>query len=113
MRLVTTLVATLAALSLLAARPAPAADAPPEIPLAVEKSRFIPSEVKVKASTPFVLVITNKTSAPVEFESKELRVEKVIPAGQTVRVRMRALKAGTYAFFDDFHKETAGRIVVE
>jgi hypothetical protein len=90
-----------------------AADAPPEIPLTIDKDQFRPSEVKVKANTPFVLVVTNKGAKAAEFESKDLRVEKVVPAGKTVNVRIRALKPGTYAFFDDFNKAATGRIVAE
>ncbi len=89
------------------------ADAPPEIPLTIEKNRFQPEEVKVKAGTPFVLVVTNKDGAAAEFESKELRIEKVVPAGKTVKVRVRALPPGTYPFLNDYRKETKGRIVAE
>ena len=92
---------------------AAAADAPPEIALTLDKNQFQPSEVKVKANTPFVLVITNKGTKAAEFESKDLRVEKVVPAGKTVNVRIRALKPGTYAFIDDFNKQATGRIVAE
>ena len=92
---------------------AAAADAPPEIPLTLDKSQFQPSEVKVKANTPFVLVVTNKGAKAAEFESKELRVEKVVPAGKTVNVRIRALKPGSYPFFDDFNRQTTGRIIAE
>ena len=92
---------------------AAAADAPPEIPLTLDKNQFQPSEVKVKANAPFVLVITNKGAKAAEFESKDLRVEKVVPAGKTVNVRIRALKPGTYAFIDDFNHQATGRIVAE
>ena len=94
------------------AAPALAAD-PPEVPLVIEKGRFQPDEVKVKANAPFVLVITNKGDKAAEFESKDLRTEKVVPPGKTVKVRIRALKPGTYPFFDDFNKQTTGRIVAE
>jgi plastocyanin len=91
-----------------------AADAPQEIAVTIEKNRFSPEEVKVKAGTPFVLVITNKDAAPEEFESKALRIEKVIPAGKTVKVNVRALKAGAYDFVGEYHEKTAkGRIVAE
>jgi len=102
--------AALAAVLLIAGA---AAAADPQIPLTIEKNQFQPSEVKVKANTPFVLVITNKNPKAAEFESKDLRVEKVVPAGKTVNVRIRALKPGTYAFFDDFNQATTGRIVAE
>lgn len=94
--------------------PVRAADKPDEIPVTIEKNRFSPEEIKVKAGVPFVLVITNKDGAPEEFESKALRIEKVIPAGKTVKVTVRALKAGAYDFVGEYHEKTAkGRIVVE
>ena len=91
-----------------------AAAADLEIPLTIEKNRFQPAEVRVKAGTPFVLVVTNKDASPEEFESKELRIEKVIPGGKTLKIRVRALKAGSYPFVGDFHQATAkGRIIAE
>ncbi len=91
-----------------------AAETPKEITLVIEKNRFQPEEITVKAGVPFVLVITNKDSGPEEFESKGLRIEKVIPAGKTVRLRMPALKAGTYPFAGEYHEKTAkGRILAE
>ena len=91
-----------------------AAAADLEIPLTIEKNRFQPAEVRVKAGTPFVLVVTNKDATPEEFESKELRIEKVIPGGKTLKIRVRALKAGSYPFVGDFHQATAkGRIIAE
>ena len=85
-----------------------------EIPVTIEKNRFEPSEIKVKAGTPFVLVVTNKDKAPEEFESKDLRIEKVVPAGKTMKIRVRALKPGTYPFVGEYHEATAkGRIIAE
>ncbi len=109
----TLLIAGVVAGTIAVAGAAVAADAPPEIPLTLDKGQFQPSEVKVKANTPFVLVVTNKGTKAAEFESKDLRVEKVVPAGKTVNVRIRALKPGTYAFFDDFNKAATGRVVAE
>lgn len=86
----------------------------PEVALKIEQNRFQPEEIRVKAGTPFVLVITNKDKGPEEFESKDLRIEKVVPAGKTVRLRMPALKAGSYGFVGEYHEKTAkGRIVAE
>ena len=91
-----------------------AARAETEIALAIEQHRFQPEEIKVKAGTPFVLVITNKDGGPEEFESHDLRIEKVIPGGKTVRLRVPALKPGTYKFFGEYHEKTAkGRIIAE
>jgi len=89
---------------------APAAD--PEVALVIEKNRFQPEEIKVKANVPFVLVVTNKDGAAEEFESKELRIEKVIPAGKTLKIRVRALKPGRYPFVGEYHEKTAKGVIV-
>src|SRR5437870_9864196 len=57
--------------------PARSAD-PPEIPLTIENHRFTPEAITVTAGTSFVLVITNKDATAEEFESHDLRIEKVI-----------------------------------
>ncbi len=104
----------IASATLQATGPAFGADAPAEIALTVEQHRFQPEEIRVKAGAPFVLVITNKDATPEEFESKDLRLEKVIPGGKTLRLRMPALKPGTYPFVGEFHEQTAkGRIIAE
>jgi plastocyanin len=93
---------------------AAAAADPSEIALVIEQNRFQPELIKVKAGAPFVLVITNKDKGPEEFESKDLRIEKVIPGGKTLRLRMPALKPGSYDFVGEYHEKTAkGRIVAE
>jgi plastocyanin len=103
--------ATLVVLALAVAGPVHALD---EVPVTIENNRFAPEEIKVKAGAPFVIVVTNKDKTPEEFESKELRIEKVVPPGKTLRINVRALKPGTYPFVGEYHKQTAkGRIVAE
>ena len=93
--------------------PALAAD-PAEIPLVIEKNRFQPDMIKVKANAPFVLVITNKDKGPEELDMLQPRIEKVIPGGKTVKLKMPALKPGTYPFVGEYHAETAkAKIVAE
>jgi uncharacterized cupredoxin-like copper-binding protein len=86
--------------------------AEPEIPLVIEKNRFEPDVIKVKAGAPFVLVITNKDKGPEEFDMQNPRIEKVIPAGKTMKVKIPALKAGKYPFVGEYHAETAKAIIV-
>jgi plastocyanin len=107
--------ATLALLAtLLLATAAVNAAEPKEIPITIENNKFSPDEIKVKAGEPFVLVVTNKDKSPEEFESKDLRIEKVVPAGKTMKIRVRALKPGTYPFVGEYHEATAkGRIIAE
>ena len=87
---------------------------PPETAVTIENNRFNPEEIKVKANAPFVIVVTNKDKTPEEFESKSLKIEKVIPGGKTMKIRVPSLKPGTYPFVGEFHEATAkGRIVAE
>jgi uncharacterized cupredoxin-like copper-binding protein len=104
------LAAAVALLALTAA--ASPAHAQTEIPLTIEKNRFAPEEIKVKAGVPFVLVITNKDKTPEEFDMQQPRIEKVVPAGKTVRLKMPALKAGKYPFVGEYHSDTAKATIV-
>lgn len=91
-----------------------AADTPAEISLILDKHRFNPEEIQVKANAPFILVITNKDSEDEDFEIASLRIDKTIPAGKTVPVKVPALKPGTYEFIGEFHEKTAkGRILAK
>ena len=91
---------------------AAAAADPAEFPLVIEKNRFQPDVVKVKAGAPFVLIITNKDKGPEEFDMNQPRIEKVIPGGKTVRLKMPALKPGKYPFVGEYHSETAKATIV-
>lgn len=97
--------------ALAAALPA-GAQAPQEIPLVIEKNRFQPDIIKVKAGAAFVLVITNKDKGPEEFDMAQPRIEKVIPGGKTVKLKIPALKPGKYPFVGEYHSETAKATIV-
>ena len=106
-------VALVAALALVVGIAAPVLAADPvEIPLVIEKNRFEPDVIKVKAGTSFVLVITNKDKGPEEFDMAQPRIEKVIPAGKTVKLKMPALKPGKYPFVGEYHSDTAKATIV-
>src|SRR5262245_32118403 len=105
--------ATLAGLLVAAGTVAYAADAPPEVHLAIENGRFVPDEVRVPANTPFLLVVVNKGAEPDEFESEALRIEKAILPGKTLRLKIRGLGPGTYGFAAERAETAKGRIVVE
>lgn len=82
--------------------------------LTLEKHRFSPAELRVPAHTAFVLTIINKDKEDEEFEISALRLEKIVPGGKTLPVKMPALKPGTYEFVGEFHESTAkGRIIAE
>ena len=93
---------------------ASAADPLAEVALTLENGRFSPEELRVKAGSPFMLVITNKDLKDEEFEIESLKIEKVVPAGRTRRVKMPGLRPGVYHFIGEYAQATAkGRLVAE
>ena len=48
-----------------------------------------------------------------EFESKSLRVEKVVAAKSEGVINVRPLKPGRYEFYDDFNAKARGALNVQ
>ena len=83
------------------------------IAIAVKDHRFAPAEIRAPANRPLAIEVKNLDSAPMEFESVSLRVEKVIAPGAVGTVNIRPLAPGRYEFLDDFHPETRGTLVIQ
>ncbi|MGJ0507840.1 MAG: cupredoxin domain-containing protein [Methylocystis sp.] len=82
--------------------------------LTIKDHKFDPAELKIAADKPATLVVKNLDGTPEEFESKPLRIEKVVPANSEATFQIRALKPGRYKFFGEFHEDSAkGEVVVE
>jgi len=82
--------------------------------LTIKDHRFDPAELRIPADKPATLVVKNLDATPEEFESKPLRIEKVVPANSEATFQLRALKSGRYKFFGEFHEDSAkGEIVAE
>ena len=81
--------------------------------ISMKGHRFQPAELHAPAGKPIIIVVKNLDPAPAEFESNMLRVEKVVTGGGTITLRIRPLDPGRYRFFDDFHPETEGYLVVK
>jgi len=83
------------------------------VQISVKSHRFQPTEIRASANTPIILRIKNLDATPMEFESVSLRVEKVVVGNGEGIIRLRALSPGRYEFFDDFHPETRGTLLVQ
>lgn len=86
------------------------ADAP--IMLVLQNHKFTPSVIKVKANQPSMLTMVNKDATAEEFDSSDLKIEKVVAGGQSGNIRIRALKPGTYHFMGEYHDKTAQGVVI-
>ena len=102
----------LCAAALLLAASAAYAQELPTFRLEMKNGRFEPTEIVVPANTRFKLVMHNAGQEAEEFESLELKKEKVLAPGATSFLVFVPLQPGSYRFFGDFHPDTAqGHIV--
>lgn len=93
--------------------PAQAADLPTYTVVAKE-GRLIPDKLHVPAGVRFKITVRNEGHDAIEFESRQLRKEKVLAPGAASFVVIAPLKPGEYEFFDEFHPTTGRtRIVVK
>jgi hypothetical protein len=101
-------------LALLLAMTASAAAEEPTYTLVIKDHRFQPTEIEVPAGQKIALLVKNTDTTPEEFESIELRREKVVPGGDQITVYIGPLKPGKYEFFGDFNPKTArGHIIAK
>ena len=100
------------AAALCAAASLAAADSGP-VQIDIKAQAFAPAEIHVPAGVKVQLHIVNDDDLPAEFESTDLSREIVVPAHRDVKVYIGPLDAGRYRFFNDFHQESQGYVVVD
>ncbi|WP_333825566.1 cupredoxin domain-containing protein [Pinisolibacter sp.] len=88
--------------SALAVSPA-GAESEPTFRIEFRDGVISPARIVVPANTRIRLELINRGTTPAEFESTELRKEKVLAPGSESVMVIRRLDPGEYTFFDDFH----------
>src|SRR6266436_4573961 len=106
------ILAALCAIAVLPLSPSQAQQAT-ELQLTYSNGQFQPSELRAPADKPVVFRVKNLDGKAMEFESKSLRVEKVVAAKSEGVINVRALKPGRYEFYDDFNEKARGALTVE
>ncbi|GHE60207.1 hypothetical protein GCM10019059_19660 [Camelimonas fluminis] len=94
-----------------AAGPAHAADEP-TFRIEFRDGVITPLRLEVPAKTRFRLELVNRGASAAEFESLELRKEKVLAPGVETVMVIRTLDPGEYSFFDDFHPGSPPAVLV-
>lgn len=74
--------------------------------------KVTPQRLEVPANTRFKLELHNIGKTPAEFESRELRKEKVLGPGASSFIVIRRLDPGEYDFFDDFHLDAPPAVLI-
>jgi Cupredoxin-like domain len=79
-----------------------------------EDHQFKPLNLTVPTGQPLTIKVINASNETIEFESFKLNREKAISPGESIIVRLPALSAGNYDFYDDFHQDVPqGSIVAK
>jgi uncharacterized protein (DUF58 family) len=82
------------------------------VSVSVKNHHFQPAQVHAPAKVPIDLRVKNLDSSAMEFESDSLHVEKVISGNSEAVIRLKPLEPGRYEFYDDYHQESTGVLVV-
>jgi heme/copper-type cytochrome/quinol oxidase subunit 2 len=77
------------------------------IVLQIKNHLFVPKEITLPTNTRVKVEVQNMDDTPAEFESSDMKVEKIVVPGGKITVNLGPLKPGTYKFFDEYHPDTA------
>jgi Cupredoxin-like domain len=88
------------------------ADDTVSLSLVMKDHKFEPAELHAPPGRTIAIHIKNLNPIVSEFESSDLHFEKIIPVGGEAVVYVRPQQPGRFNFFDDFHHETQGFLVV-
>ena len=80
--------------------------------ITLKDHKFDPAELHAPPGTPIDIKVKNLNDIVSEFESDDLHFEKIVPVGSEATVHVRPQQPGRYKFFDDFHHDTLGYLVV-
>jgi len=80
--------------------------------LTIKDHRFEPTRLEVPANVKFKLVVRNLDNERAEFESKPMKVEKIIPGNAETTLNVGPLKPGEYPFVEEFHEDVANGVIV-
>ncbi|WP_114810340.1 cupredoxin domain-containing protein [Paraburkholderia kururiensis] len=85
----------------------------PTFKLEMADGKLNPARIEVPAGKRIKIEVRNTGKGAAEFESVQLRKEKVLAPGADSFVVIAPLSPGEYKFFDDFHQQAQGVIVAK
>ena len=101
-------------IALAAGLPGASAAADDTYTLTIKDHRFEPAQLEVPAGKKIKLVVINLDATPEEFESHDLKREKVIAGKGQATILLGPLNPGSYKFAGEYHESTAqGQIVAK
>ena len=80
--------------------------------LTLKNNQFSPKVLTIPAGQKIKITVKNQDATPAEFESSDLNREKVVTPNSEINVFIGPLEAGSYGYFDDFHRDTTTGVIV-
>lgn len=80
--------------------------------ITIKNNQFSPKELVIPAGQKIKITVKNQDATPAEFESSDLNREKVVSANSEIVIFIGPLDAGSYGYFDDFHRDTTTGIII-
>ena len=102
----------LLAAALTSAASAARADDAVTLSITIKDHKFDPAELHAPPGKTIAIQVKNLNPIVAEFESGDLHFEKIVPVGAQATVYVHPLQPGRYNFYDDFHRDTQGFLVV-
>ena len=104
----THIITAMALIAVSISRPAVAGEAT----LTIKDHQFTPRELVVAAGEKIVLTVKNEDATPAEFESHDLKREKVIKGNSSAVIKFGPLTPGKYSFVEEFHEDVARGVIL-
>ena len=80
----------------------------------IKDHKFSPSVIELPQGRKIIITVHNQDLTIEEFESIELKREKIVLGNSETKIILAPLKPGEYKFFGDFHQDTAqGKIIIK
>ena len=80
--------------------------------ITMKDHKFDPAELHAPPGHTIAIHVKNLNPIVSEFEISELHFEKIVPVGAEAVVYVRPQQPGRYNFYDDFHRDTQGYLIV-
>ena len=80
--------------------------------LTLKNNQFSPKVLTIPAGQKIKITVKNQDATPAEFESSDLNREKVVAANSEITIFIGPLDAGSYGYFDDFHRDTTTGTII-
>lgn len=80
--------------------------------ITIKDHKFSPMELIVPAGQRIKLRVSNQDATPEEFESHDMKREKIIGGNKTATIFVGPLESGKYHYFGEFNMDTANGYII-